>query len=119
MSRIMLAVLTFTATCGAANAAVLYTPYVRVAVGEGVTCNVVNLSAQTRSFTLELVDGSGGSIQCSGTVPAGGARWCTWFSIATAPMNARYCRITVPDAAKANMRGGISNETTGVSFSAE
>jgi hypothetical protein len=120
MSRQLSAVLIFIAVCGSASGAELFTAPVRVAVGERVTCGVVNLTPQTRTFEITFVklDGTAGG-GCGGTVGAGRHSWCSQTSGASAPITSRYCKITLFDVNKENIRGGISNDNTGVSFAAD
>jgi hypothetical protein len=116
MSRIVGVVLTSSVMCGAANAAVLYTPPMYFAEPRLVSCNVVNLSVQSRTYTIEYFDKDGAwKARCAGTAPAGGASEC----IINPGAGIRYCKITMPDVTKANMRGGIHDPSTGASFPAE
>ena len=57
---------------GAAEAADLYTPPLAYGSNDIATCDITNVSAQTRSFTFQLIDTSG-TVRVSGanTLPPG------------------------------------------------
>jgi hypothetical protein len=108
--------------CSVADAAVLTTPAVRLS-NHVVRCTLVNLSTAPRQFAIEMVRANGTVfLRLASSQTLGGAPPIPPGGIATASSGANellYCRLTLTDVATANMRGAITNESTGLGFPAE
>jgi len=111
-----------TTLSGVANAVVLTTPIVVVnnsASNTVVNCTITNLTGQAHSVDIELIDSHGATIaKVTRDMPANGG-----YHYTTAPggnaYKAVYCKFTVPDVVKSNLRAGIYTPGTGISFPAE
>jgi hypothetical protein len=99
-----------------ADAAVVVTPAVR-ASSTYTVCSIVNLSSQERGAVVELMGSNGiAFITERPTLPANGSYSMRVYASTQTQF---HCRFTVPDVAKANLRGAIYNEALGVGFPAE
>ncbi len=119
---VMMVVIAFAArpTAAPLRSAVLYTPLLFAGAGNGLGCEVVNVSTTTHLISMELFRNDGVSL---GQMPATGGPYYSLGpgaafggGIAGQPdISIGYCKITVSDGTSSDVRGEVyvNDQTTG------